>query len=215
MEKNIPNFSQMIHLLAVGYQHWYSICSSAFVSVADPPCFLLLVYIHAASAAGIQVSLVLHPCSFVRTTLTFYFLWSSLKSNYLHQLDFLIPSSIVSIRSFQHHQEMIFLPLGNRLKYLSEIMQEVIAIIFIFSCDNIPVSQIPNCWTISKHLEKCFIIVSFLVPYITFILLYLPREKIALNNPCVALRKGGKPRYNQILDQCTDSLMRESWHLWV
>lgn len=121
-------------------------------------------------------------------------------------MDFLIPSSIVSIPSFQHHQEIIYLLLGNILKYWIEIMQEGIATFFIFWCDNIPISQIPNCWTISKHLEKGFIIMSFLVPNITFILLYPPRENIALNNPCIALRKGGKRRHKQILDECTEVL---------
>lgn len=50
----------MIHLLAVGYQLWYSICSPAFVATADPhvPCSW---YIHGASVAGTQVTLVLPP----------------------------------------------------------------------------------------------------------------------------------------------------------
>lgn len=67
VEKSIPNYSQMIHLLAVGYQHWCSICSPAFVAIADPhaPCCW---YIHAASVAGIQVTLVFPPSSLVCTS---------------------------------------------------------------------------------------------------------------------------------------------------
>lgn len=67
VEKSIPSYSQMIHLLAVGYQRWCSICSPAFVAIADPhvPCCW---YIHAVSVAGIQVTLVFPPCSLVCTS---------------------------------------------------------------------------------------------------------------------------------------------------
>lgn len=44
-------------------------------------------------------------------------------------MDFLIP---ITVQSFQHHHwKIIYLPLGNILKYWSEIMQEASATILI------------------------------------------------------------------------------------
>lgn len=132
LKRTFPNLAKWFICLQWGISTGTLFAHLHFFPQQTPPVSCCW-YIQAASVAGIQVSLVLPPCSFVWTTpLTFYFLQSSLKSNYLHQLDFYIPSSIVRIQSFQQHWENISLPLGNILKYWGETMQEVIATIFIF-----------------------------------------------------------------------------------
>lgn len=84
----------MIHLLAVGYQHWCSLCSPAFVAIADS---------HVPAAGSWHSG----HFSFPSQLTCLYFLQSSLQSHYSQQLDFLIPSEC------HDHWEIIYLSLGN------------------------------------------------------------------------------------------------------
>lgn len=143
----------------MGYQRWCSICSPAFVAIAGPhvpSCW----YIQAASVAGIQVTLVFLPNSLVCT--------SYRVPNCSHQLDFLIPCE-------RHGHSSSTEKLFTCHWAISEILNwkqtgsNWSSFYFLMSQHTTITST-----KLSKHQEKWFVAVSFLVLNITFIWPYLP-----------------------------------------